>query len=167
AAAEPLSLQKLRSLEPLLAVGERGEGLDGSRGMVAGLLSERSVDPRALMAAALKAAHHRQVDISSGAEVKSLLVESGRVSGARTDKTTYAAPIVVNCAGAWAGMFGPQAFPVRPVKGQMLAVVGGPAIQHVVRSKRVYLVPRSDGRLLIGSTLENAGFDKQTDVSTI
>src|SRR5581483_8353815 len=103
AAAEPLSLQKLRSLEPLLAVGERGEGLDGSRGMVAGLLSERSVDPRALMAAALKAAHHRQVDISSGAEVKSLVVESGRVSGARTDKTTYAAPIVVNCAGAWAG----------------------------------------------------------------
>jgi len=130
-------------------------------------LPERSVDPRALVAAAIKAARHREVDISSGAEVKSLLVEGGRVSGVRTDKTTYAAAMVVNCAGAWAGSIAPYDFPVKPVKGQMLAVVGAPPLKHVVRSKQVYLVPRSDGRLVIGSTLEDAGFSKQTDVNTL
>src|SRR5947207_4765013 len=49
----------------------------------------------------------------------------------------------------------------------MLAVIGGAALIHVVRSDSVYLVPRSDGRVVIGSTLENAGYNKQTDVNTI
>jgi glycine oxidase len=49
----------------------------------------------------------------------------------------------------------------------MLAVVGGPALKHVVRSEKVYLVPRSDRRLVIGSTLEDAGYNKQTSVNTI
>jgi glycine/D-amino acid oxidase-like deaminating enzyme len=73
----------------------------------------------------------------------------------------------VNCAGAWAGTIAPYDLPVKPVKGQMLAVVEAPALKHVVRSKQVYLVPRSDRRLVIGSTLEEAGFNKQTDVNTL
>jgi glycine oxidase len=56
---------------------------------------------------------------------------------------------------------------VRPVKGQMLAVVGGPRLKHVIRAENVYLVPRSDGKLVIGSTLEEAGYDKRADVNTI
>jgi len=130
-------------------------------------LSERSVDPRALVAAAITAAHHRGVDISSGSEVKSLLVSANRVTGIQTGKTSYTAPSVVNCAGAWAGCIAPHRFPVRPVKGQMLAVVGGPSLRHVVRAEKAYLVPRSDGRLVIGSTLEEAGYNKQTEVNTI
>lgn len=135
--------------------------------MVAAYISERSVDPRALVSAAVKAARHRGVDISSGTEVKAVLTSHGRVTGVQTDKTTYSAGIVVNCAGAWAGCVAPHAFPVRPVKGQMLAVVGGPALQHVVRGDEVYLVARSDGRIVIGSTLEDAGYDKRTNVNTI
>jgi len=73
----------------------------------------------------------------------------------------------VNCAGAWAGKISPHQFPTRPVKGQMLCVVGGPRVNHVIRAPEVYLVPRSDGRLLIGSTIEEAGFDKRTDADTI
>jgi glycine/D-amino acid oxidase-like deaminating enzyme len=133
----------------------------------AAFLTECSVDPRALVSAALKAAKHRGVDISSGTEVRKISVEADRVAGLETDKTSYAAPKVVNCAGAWAGCIGPERFPVRPVKGQMLAVVGGPGLKHVIRSEKVYLVPRSDGRIVIGSTLEDAGYDKQTDVDTI
>jgi glycine oxidase len=49
----------------------------------------------------------------------------------------------------------------------MLAVVGGPALKHVLRAEEVYLVPRSDGRIVIGSTLEDAGYNKQTNVETI
>jgi glycine oxidase len=51
----------------------------------------------------------------------------------------------------------------------MLSVVGAPhgALQHVVRSPEVYLVPRSDGRILIGATVEEAGYDKRTVPTTI
>jgi glycine oxidase len=58
-------------------------------------------------------------------------------------------------------------FPARPVKGQMLAVAAPRRLQHVIRAPDVYLVPRTDGRILIGSTLEDAGYDKRTDPATI
>jgi glycine/D-amino acid oxidase-like deaminating enzyme len=131
-------------------------------------LKERSVDPRALVTAALKAAKHREVDISSGTTVAGILIADGRICGVTTDKTIYNAPNVVNCAGAWSGQIPPLNFPTRPVKGQMLSVVGESAkLRHVIRSPEVYLVPRSDGRLLIGATVEEAGFDKRTVPETM
>jgi glycine oxidase len=132
-------------------------------------LKERSVDPRALVAAALKSVKHRGVDVSSGTAVTDVLLSEGRVSSIRTDRTLYTAPCVVNCAGAWAGSFSTYRFPVRPVKGQMLAVVCArhDVVRHVIRAPEVYLVPRSDGRVVIGSTLEEAGYDKRTDADTI
>jgi glycine oxidase len=132
-------------------------------------LKERSVDPRALVAAALKAAKHRGIDIVSGSTATELLVAAGAVSGIRTDKTHYDAACVVNCAGAWAGTLSGHHFPTRPVKGQMLAVACArpDVIRHVVRAPEIYLVPRSDGRVLIGSTLEEAGYNKRTDADTI
>ena len=130
-------------------------------------LQERSVDPRALTSAALKAARHREIDISSGSEVVEVILSEEKTTGVRTDKTKYTAPIVVNCAGAWAGQFGPLRIPTRPVKGQILCVVEGPTLRHVIRSDDVYIVPRSDGRILIGSTIEEAGFDKRTNPDTV
>ena len=173
-AAERLSFEQLHALEPGLAVAGRGRpaphkpsGELSAAFLAAAFLSERSVDPRTLVAAAIQAALHRGVDVASGSEVTGLLVAENRVGGVETGRTSYAAPVVVNCAGAWAGGIGGQRFPVRPVKGQMLAVVGGPHLQHVVRAEDVYLVPRTDGRVVIGSTLEEAGYDKRTDVSVI
>jgi len=174
--AELISSEQLQSLEPALAAsgmfgcaqgGRRRPPLHDQSEIVAAYLSERSVDPRALVSAAIKAARHREIDISSGAEVKNVLTDGGRATGIQTEKTSYFAPIIVNCAGAWAGCIAPHRFPVRPVKGQMLSVIGGVALTHVVRSESVYLVPRSDGRVVIGSTLENADYNKQTDVNTI
>ena len=172
--AEMLSTDKLRSLEPDLALfdsnsgpGGRGRPRESQNGYQAAYLTERSVDPRALAAAAVKAAHHRDIDISSGTEVQALISSGDRVTGVQTDKTAYSAATVVNCAGAWAASVAPQEFPVRPVRGQMVAVVGGPSLQRVIRADEVYLVPRSDGRIVVGSTLEDAGFNKQTDVNTI
>jgi glycine oxidase len=130
-------------------------------------LKERSVDPRSLAAAALKAAKHRGVDVSSGTTVTAIRVSAGRAAGVSTARTEYQASMIINCAGAWAGLVPPHPFPTRPVKGQMLAVVGGPGLGHVIRSPEVYLVPRSDGRIVIGSTLEEAGFDKRIDSGTI
>lgn len=149
----------LADLEPALA----------ERNQPAFLLQERSVDPRALTAAALHAARHRGVDVSSGETVTAVNLSDGCVTGITTRKTSYHAPTVVNCAGAWSGQIAPYAFPTRPVKGQMLCLVS-PArglLKHVIRSPECYLIPRSDGRILVGTTVEEAGFDKRTDVATI
>ena len=154
---EPPLPAPLAELEPAL----------GNLNRPARFFAERSVDPRALSAAVLRAAKHREVDISSGTSVQHVLTENGRVSGVQAEKTTYHAPVVVNCAGAWAGNLPPVELPIRPVKGQMVALVGPPILRHVIRSPEVYLVPRSDGRTLVGSTLEEAGYDKRTDADTI
>jgi glycine oxidase len=130
---------------------------------------ERSVDPRALTAAAVKTAKNRGVDFSSGDSVTAVNLSHGHVTGVTTSKTSFLASKVVNCAGAWSGQVGPSAFPTRPVKGQILCLVmpSRTLLKHVVRSPQVYLIPRSDGRLLVGATVEEAGFDKRTDASTI
>jgi glycine oxidase len=132
-------------------------------------LRERSVDPRALTAAAIKTAKNRGVDFSSGDPVTQIDISDGGVSGVTTTKTSFLASKVVNCAGAWAGQIAPHQFPTRPVKGQMLCVImpSRELITHVIRSPEVYLIPRSDGRLLVGTTVEEAGFDKRTDRTTI
>jgi glycine oxidase len=132
-------------------------------------LHERSVDPRALTTAALHAAKHRGVDVSSGDTVTAVNLSDGRVSGVTTKKTSFLASKVVNCAGAWSGQIAPHAFPTRPVKGQMLCLASPSRalLKHVIRSPKAYLIPRSDGRIIVGTTVEEAGFDKRTDVTTI
>lgn len=132
-------------------------------------LKERSVDPRALSSAATKAAKNLAVDFSSGDPVTSIDFSDGHATGVTTAKTSFAAAKVVNCAGAWSGQIAPHAFPTRPVKGQMLclAMPSRTLLKHVIRSPKAYLIPRSDGRLLVGATVEEAGFDKRTDPDTI
>jgi glycine oxidase len=132
-------------------------------------LKERSVDPRALSTAAWKAAKRHGVDFSSGDEITEVPVIDGRATGVTTAKTAFQAAKIVNCAGAWSGQIGPHPFPTRPVKGQMLCLLmpQRALLKHVIRTPDVYLIPRSDGRLLVGATVEEAGFDKRTDLATI
>jgi glycine oxidase len=135
----------------------------------ASYLKERSVDPRGLTTAVVAAAKHRGVDFSSGDTVLEVEIVDGRASAVRTNKTRFTASVLINCAGAWAGQIGPHSFPTRPVKGQMLCVAmpKRELVRHVIRTPEVYLIPRSDGRMLIGATVEEAGFDKQTVPETI
>jgi glycine oxidase len=154
----------LAELEPALA---RSDG--PAFYLPAFYLKERSIDPRALVAAALQAAKRHGVDVSSGDEVTAVNVSNGRVSGVTTTKTSFPAAKVVNCAGAWSGQIAPHAFPTRPVKGQMLCLASPSRdlLKHVIRAPEIYLIPRSDGRILAGTTVEEAGFDKRTDVATM
>jgi glycine oxidase len=119
------------------------------------VLKERSVDPRALTAAAVKAAKNRGVDFSSGNEVTSVTIADGCAAGVATTKNVFRASKVVNCAGAWSGRIGPYAFPTRPVKGQMLCLASPSRelLKHVIRSPEVYLIPRSNGRILAGAKI--------------
>lgn len=150
---------QLAELEPSLANSNRP----------AVYLQERSVDPRGLVNAALSAAKRRGVDVSSGEEVSKVNLSNGKANGVTTKRTSFQGAKVVNCAGAWSGQIPPHAFPTRPVKGQMLCLASPSRglLKHVIRAPEVYLIPRSDGRILVGTTVEEAGFDKRTDVSTI
>ena len=157
---EELRSARLSELEPALAQSDRPAIF---------LREERCVDPRALTTAALVTAKHRGLDISSGDPVTAVNISDGRVTGVTTTKTTFHSAKVVNCAGAWSGQISPNTFPTRPVKGQMLylAMPSRRLLRHVIRTPEIYLVPRSDGRLLVGTTVEEAGFDKRTDAATI
>ncbi len=91
---------------------------------------------------------------------------SGRAVGVTAGGIDYPADIVVVAAGAWtpdvAGLPPAACPPVRPVKGQMTALAMDPAapiLTHVLWTPKAYLVPRRDGRLLIGATTEERGFD--------
>ncbi len=159
----PLSDAELAELEPLIA--RRGRAY---------LLPECSVDPRKLASVLEKAARALGVDFVTGTPVKEVAVLAGRATGVRTAKSFYPAAAVVNCAGAWAALMQPFGVPTRPVKGQMVCVVPkrdalnpGPLIRHVVRTPDVYIIPRGDGRMLLGATLEEAGFDKRVDPDTV
>ncbi len=98
--------------------------------------------------------------------VTGIEVANGRLTGIKTTSGRLACGQAVVCAGAWSqGLLGPLALglKVRPVRGQILLLNGPPGLLPciVYRGGR-YLVPRADGRVLVGSTLEEVGFDKAT-----
>ena len=161
--ARLLSETELRELEPLIApLGP------------AFLLPERSIDPRKLGRALDKAGRTIGVDLVTGSPVTEVATLAGRAVGVRTAKSFYAAGAVVNCAGAWASQIKPLGVPTRPVKGQMVCLIpqagekhAAPLVQHVIRAPEVYIVPRSDGRILLGATVEEAGYEKRVDPDTV
>lgn len=154
-----LSASQLAEMEP---------GLDPP-GRRAFFLEERSVDARRLMAASLEAARRQRIQVLAGTAATGIERGSGRALEVVTAGERLLAPIVVNCTGAWAGQLPPHRFPTRPVKGQMLAVAApeGLNLRYVLRTPEVYVVPRSDGRILIGASQEEAGFDRSVVPETI
>lgn len=147
--------------EPRLA-----DGFDGGLWMPS-LGSIRN--PRLVQALRIQLSRLPQVELQEGTVARRLIVGEGRVKGVETSAGPCLAGRVVICGGAWTGrLLEPWgvALPVRPVKGQML-VFKTPTItgsrqwlERVVLRGGRYLIPRADGRVLVGSTLEEAGFDK-------
>jgi glycine oxidase len=104
--------------------------------------------------------------VRAGSEVHGLLMDGERVAGATVSGgRRHPAGAVVAAAGAWSGIdWLPEEArpPVRPVKGQILTLRGAaasPVAGRIVVTERVYLVPRADGRLVAGATVEELGFD--------
>jgi glycine oxidase len=122
------------------------------------------VDPRALSEALLAAALAEGVELITGSEIHSSLISGDRIEGVATATQELRADAVVLATGAWSGQAGwlpdEACPPVRPVKGQALELAGPePVCGRIVTSERVYLVPRGDGRLIVGATMEEQGFD--------
>lgn len=156
---ERLTGAGLRSREPALAPGLAG-----------GLYSpaDHQVENRALAPALAVALRGAGGEIREDCAVAGLEIAGGHLRGLRlADDSVLAADAVVLAAGAWsAGLPDLPANcrpPVRPVKGQMLALrmdPDRPLLRHVLWGPGIYLVPRRDGRLLLGATVEEKGFDE-------
>ena len=91
---------------------------------------------------------------------------SHRVTGVKTEEADYEADVVVVCAGAWSAHLLAHLnieLPIKPMKGQMILYRTQPGrINRITLSDGHYVIPRRDGRILAGSTLEDVGFDKST-----
>jgi glycine oxidase len=128
---------------------------------------EGAIDPRAMAGALLAALAAEGVEMRIGSGIAEALADGERVVGVRTDDgAELRAPATVLAAGAWSGQaeWLPEAArpPIRPVKGQILELRpldGAAPCERIVASERVYLVPRGDGRLIAGATVEERGFD--------
>jgi glycine oxidase len=131
------------------------------------LLEEASLDPRelctalrsAVIAAGVSLREHERV-ISIDSEDKEVLLT--------TVRGPVRADACVNCCGAWAASLDASA-EIAPRKGQMLVVAqpDGPRLTRVLRSPEVYLIPRGDGRIVIGATIEDAGYSRQVDPAAL
>lgn len=156
-AVERLSGREVLRREPYL-----------SRRVTGGLFSplDHQVDNRKVVVALKEAALKAGVTLREDCAVLALETGAGRVKGLVTDEGFFESDLVILASGPWARELEgiPQEFlaPVRPVKGQMAAVRmpdADPILRHVVWIPDGYLIPRRDGRLIIGGTMEDVGFD--------
>jgi glycine oxidase len=163
---ERLRSRECRQLEPGLAPGIRG-GVHAS--------GDHQVDNRALVEALLVACERAGVRMVAG-RVAELPVEGDRVTGVvlAGGGEPLAAGTVVLAAGCWSGALGGLGAevlpPVRPVKGQLLYLRGPvdqPLCHGNVRGLEVYVVPRGDGRVVVGATVEEQGFDTRATAGAV
>jgi glycine oxidase len=159
--AEPLRAEDARELEPALSEDAEAAVLRPE---------ECSVDNRALTTAVLEAARRSGAEIFSDVSVKGIWREGNRCAGLILANEKVEAKWTIMAAGCFsAAIEGVAAYaPVRPAKGQMVALRADEVkLQRVLWSEHIYLVPRNDGRILAGATVEYVGFDKRTTVGGI
>jgi len=152
--AEPLRPEDARELEPALSPEVEAAALRPD---------EASVDNRLLTEAVLAGAQRSGAEIFAGRVVDGIWREGGRCAGLRLRGENVAAKWTVVAAGAFSSQIeGAESYgPVRPAKGLILALrPDGLKMERVLWSDKVYLVPRDDGRIVAGATVEYVGFEK-------
>jgi glycine oxidase len=151
-----LSGLEARSLEP---------GLRPSVAAGVACDSDHQVDPRLLIPALVRALQSRGGRLFENCPVTSLETSGGRISGLVTAAGVCQARTVIVANGVWAAdILSPHGIdiPLRPLKGQALALKATKqtsTLSHVVWTEQIHLAPKSDGRLIVGSTMEDAGFN--------
>jgi glycine oxidase len=158
-AAEPVALDSARQWEPAIGPAARA---------AAWLPEEGTVEPRSLMSAVMAAAQRRGAELRADCGVTGLIRERDRCMGVIAGSEELTAGHVVVAAGCFSRDVAPgnewfaRYAPTRPVRGQMMALrPDGAGLRRVLRSERGYLVPRRDGRIVAGSTSEEAEFQRR------
>ncbi len=159
---EHVSADDLRKIEP---------SVTDSATRAIFLPREHQIENRRVMDALEIAMHRAGVEVIEGAEVTALATEHGSVTGVACGARTVSAGCVVVAGGAWSSrLLEPLGLNVKvtPVRGQMIAVRGRTCpITRVLHSSKAYVVPRRDGRILIGATVEQVGFQKGVTVAAV
>ncbi len=159
---ERLTAEEARTVEPCL-----GEGLVGAMYWpeVAQVRNPR------LTQAARYAAQSAGVEFHTDQEVTEIVHRQGRVEQVRCHDNVFTADRFVIASGSWSGGLAAQVglnLPVQPVKGQILLLKAEPGrLKHIIKHDQAYLVPRTDGHILVGATMEMAGFDRATTLSAM
>jgi glycine oxidase len=159
-AVEKLTPAQARELEPCIG------------GTVRGALkfpNDVQVENRRLLNALVDCVNKLGVTIATETNVESISIERGHVNGLQTSRGFINCQTIIVAAGAWSSTIEHAGTPaIEPVRGQMICFDAKPQLtRHVIYSPRGYLVPRHDGRLIAGSTSENAGFTKQVTAGGI
>jgi len=151
---EPVATEVARKAEPALGPAVRA---------AAWLPEEATLDPRMLMDALLAALQNRGVEILGDSPVSSVMLGGNHCTGVVTRGRNISAKCIVVAAGCfsaaidWIGRYAPT----RPIRGQLLALESkSVTLARTLRSNKAYLVQRPNGRIIAGSTLEDAGFEK-------
>jgi glycine oxidase len=155
---ERLRPSQARRLEPALAPAIR---------LALDVPGDHAIDPRRLTEALAAAARSGGADVRTGMEVTQVLIDGGAVRGlGLRDGSRIEADSVVIATGVWtdalAGLPDEARIRVHPVKGQMVRLhdpAGPGLLRRVLRTGGSYLVPRGDGRYVLGATMEERGLD--------
>src|SRR3989338_2972863 len=158
---EFLSGDELRNIEPKL-----------SQKIISGLYTKNDgqVNNRKLMEALIIVNKKINNKIIENTEVKDYLIKNNKVNGVKTKNGNFSADVVVNAAGAWSSLISPKLIPnfeVKPVRGQIVSLQANKKILDKVifasvLGKGGYIVPRKDNTIILGSTVEDVGFEKNT-----
>jgi glycine oxidase len=166
-AAERLSPAAAAEIEPALY-----DAASSGRLQAATLLPDEVQlrNPRFLQALTA-ACTARGVEITAGAEVEEFDCSGGRMLSVRTRHGQLSADRFCITSGCWSGLLAARIgvpIAVKPIRGQMALVsMGKMILRRITYEGPLYLVPRDDGRILVGSTLEDVGFNKQTTAEVI
>jgi glycine oxidase len=161
---DELSVEEIRSLDPRISSY-------GTRAIK--VPSERQIDNRKLTNALKRRCENRGVSIHEHEPVVSFEYSGSTISEVITDDNSYETDFVLICAGAYSGKLDglkeEDRLPVRPVKGEALSVrlSDPPEVEHVIRTPEIYCVPKSDGRLVIGGTMREEGFDETVTAGAV
>ncbi len=154
---EKLTSTEIRKMEPFV-----------SPNVFEGLFFENDwqVENRKLLAALKHFAENNNIEVFENEEVIAVLNEKNRVTGVETKNQNFFADKVIFATGAWTSFIKTVGFKlpeVKPIRGQMMSLKTAKRLfTRVICSPRGYIVPRRDGRILAGATVEDVGFDKNT-----
>ena len=142
-------------------------------------VTDHQVDNRLMVQALQRAYQAHGGVLHENRSIERIVVENGAATGVQTQDGFHEAEVLILAAGCWSaqikGLPDNLLPPVRPVKGQMMALQmeAGITVKNVIRTVRarystsVYLVPRTDGRLIVGATSEEMGFDTRLTVGGV
>ncbi len=106
----------------------------------------------------------RGVKVIENANVSDLLIDADAIKGVKYNEVSLYSENVVLSAGAWSGEFAQTPKEVFPMKGQMIVIQAKPKeVEHIILGEGRYIIPRRDGNVVVGSTMQEVGFDRSTE----